>query len=124
MKVLVTGSREWTNEEVIRRELSSLPTGTIIIHGACPWGADVIVDRISRELGFEVREHPATGWGSYLRGHAGNARNHRMIKEEHQPDEPIDLCIGFPMNTIQWCGTMDCIQRARDVDIPTKVVTE
>lgn len=124
MKVLVTGSREWTSEEIIRRELSALPKGTIIVHGACPWGADTIADGVARSLGFEVREYPATGWGSYLRGHAGPARNHRMIREENRPEEPIDLCLAFPKNAIQWGGTMDCLQRARDAGIPTKVVTE
>jgi hypothetical protein len=123
MKVLCTGSREWTNDEIIRRELSLLPPGTIIVHGHCPWGADAIVDRIARELGFEVRRYPAR-WGTYRRGYDGNARNQRMIDEEHRSDEPFDLCLAFPKNTIQWGGTMDCMERAREAGIPTKVVTK
>ena len=121
MKVLATGSREWTSEQIIRRELSLFPGGTIIVHGACPWGADAIVDRISRELGFEVREYKAR-WGSFSRGFAGHARNDRMIREEHRPEEPIDLCLAFP--TVLCRGTVDCLWRAEQKGIPTKVVTE
>jgi hypothetical protein len=121
MKVLVTGSREWANEEIIRRELSTLPAGTIIVHGACPWGADKIADRVARELGFKVREYEAR-WRSYSRGFAGHARNDRMIREEHRTEEPIDLCLAFP--TFLCRGTLDCLWRAEKAGIPTKVVTE
>ena len=124
MKVLFTGSREWTNEDIIRSELLSLPSGTVIIHGASPWGADAIVDRIARSMGFTVRTYPATRWSSYLRGHAGQSRNHRMIQEEHRPDEPIDLCIALLKNKIQWGGTMDCLERARAAGIPTRERTD
>jgi hypothetical protein len=123
MKVLVTGSREWTNESVIRRELSALPIGTIIVHGACPWGADAVVDRISVELGFEVRRYPAK-WGTYRKGYDGNHRNQYMIDQEHFVEEPIDLCLAFPKNVIQWGGTMDCVGRAREAGIDVKVVTD
>lgn len=122
MKVLVTGSREWTNEDIIRRELSALPVGTIIVHGACPWGADAIADRVAVELGFEVRRYPAR-WTARMQGHAGTARNQRMIDQEHFPEEPIDLCLAFPMNTIQWGGTMDCVTRAFDAKIDVRIVS-
>ena len=123
MKVLITGSREWTNEKIIHRELSALPEKTIIVHGACLWGADIIANCVAHDLGFKVRSYPAE-WGTYRRGHGGTRRNQRMIDEEHRPEEPIDLCLAFPKNTIQWGGTMDCLQRARDAGILTKVVTE
>ncbi len=59
-----------------------------------------------------------------MSGFAGHARNQRMIDEEHKqkPEEPIDLCLAFPKNTIQWGGTMDCMERVRDANIPMKVV--
>jgi YspA, cpYpsA-related SLOG family len=119
MKVLVTGSREWTNEEIIRSELSRLPVGTIIVHGACPWGADTIADRIAVSLGFEVRRYPAR-WTARMQGHAGTARNQRMIDQEHFEEEPIDLCLAFLKNRIQWGGTMDCATLAREAGIEVK----
>jgi len=121
LKVLITGSREWTNEAVIHRELSALPAGTIIVHGACSWGADAIADRVAVELGFEVRRYPAR-WTARMRGHAGTARNQRMIDEENFEEEPIDLCLAFPMNTIRWGGTMDCMKRATEAGIDVRTV--
>ena len=53
MRVIVAGAVAWTNAEVIRRELSKLPTGTAVIHGDCP-GADAIAGQIAVELGFVV----------------------------------------------------------------------
>lgn len=54
MRVIVTGSRFWTDEVAIRRELAKLPPGTTVIHGDCT-GADEIAGRIGREeLGFTV----------------------------------------------------------------------
>jgi hypothetical protein len=123
LKVLITGSREWTNEPLIRAELSQLPPDTIIVHGACPWGADAIADRIAVELGLEVHRYPAR-WTARMRGHAGTARNQEMIDQEHFLEEPIDLCLAFPKNIIQWGGTMDCMARAREAGIEIKVVLD
>ncbi len=53
MKILVTGSREWTKRDPIRRELSKYPAGTILVHGAAD-GADSIAGEIGKELGFII----------------------------------------------------------------------
>ncbi len=53
MRVIVAGAVAWTNEGAIRRELSKLPPGSVVIHGDCP-GADAIAGRVAAELGFAV----------------------------------------------------------------------
>lgn len=54
MRVIVAGSMKWTDEEAIRRELRTLPPGSVVVHGDCP-GADEIAGRIAREeLGLPV----------------------------------------------------------------------
>ena len=54
MRVIVTGSTLWTDEEALRRELRKLPAGTIVIHGDSP-GVDAFAGRIAREeLGLVV----------------------------------------------------------------------
>lgn len=56
--VLVTGSRNWTNEDVIRREFSLLPKNSVIVHGACR-GADAIADMVADSFGFRTIPCPA-----------------------------------------------------------------
>lgn len=88
MKVLITGSRNWTDREVIKYHLADLPADTTVIHGAAR-GADQLADSVARELGFEVIAVPAD-WTLHGRA-AGPIRNQRML--EHNPD----LVIAFPL---------------------------
>jgi hypothetical protein len=118
MKVLITGSRNWTNEGAIRRELSKLPQGTRIIHGGCRTGADAIADRVAAELGFILNVYPED-WS--IGKAAGPIRNSRMIKEEHEPDDPIDLCLAFTLDVSRSRGTRDCVAKARAAGIPVEV---
>lgn len=53
MRVIVAGAVAWADVEAIRRELTKLPVGTVVIHGDCT-GADAIAGQIARELGFMV----------------------------------------------------------------------
>ncbi len=126
MKVLVTGSRDWTDRKAIERELRKLPAGTIIVHGACPTGADAIADEIARKLGFEVRPYPADWDEAERQGNrnsAGPIRNSKMLRDEH-PDKdgvPFDLCLGFTLNLDRSRGTRDCVRKARKAGIKTDV---
>lgn len=55
MKVIVTGSRGWTDADKIRRRLALLPHGAVVVHGQSRGGgADTIADKIARELGYTV----------------------------------------------------------------------
>ena len=53
MRVIVAGAVAWADVEAIRRELSKLPPGTVVIHGDCD-GADALAGRVAVELGFAV----------------------------------------------------------------------
>lgn len=56
--VLVTGSRDWTDYEAVRRRLSRYPHGSILIHGDCPTGADMAADQYGRDNSWHVLPVP------------------------------------------------------------------
>lgn len=93
MKVLVTGSRHWSNRVVIGRAISDTPA-TILVHGGAR-GADTIAGEIARTLGIEERVYPAD-WAAFGKS-AGKNRNLRMLHCEHLEKEPIDLVLAFPL---------------------------
>lgn len=127
MKILVCGSRNWGNRKAIQRELAKLPQGTIIIHGACPTGADKMVDEEARKRGFEVRPYPAD-WDAYRDSAnpkaAGPARNSQMIREEH-PDKngvPISFGLAFAEDLKRARGTTDLVTKAGKAGIKMTVL--
>jgi hypothetical protein len=120
MKVLVTGSRDWSSIDVIVRELSKLPTGSIIVHGACR-GADTIAGVVAEALGFEVRPYPAS-WNEFARS-AGPIRNRYMLCAEHKRNEPVDLVIAFHADLENSTGTKDMVGIATVANIECRVIT-
>lgn len=134
MIVLICGSRDWTDRDVIRRELEQLPAGTTIIHGDCGrdaqgrylWGqddhlavrgADKLAGAIARELGFEVRAFPPPEWvaGNFV-GSAGPKRNTRMLQERP------DLCLAFTRDLRSSRGTADMCRKARAAGVEVRVI--
>ncbi|MFI8237623.1 SLOG family protein [Streptomyces sp. NPDC085866] len=94
MKILVTGSRTWldirTLERAIFRELYEMkcaPGDAVLIHGACPTGADFLADRYAKRLGMHIARYPAE-WLRYGKG-AGFRRNAEMVKADP------DVCLAF-----------------------------
>lgn len=79
MRVLVCGSRDWTDRKRIRSRLLNLPKGSTVIHGGAR-GADRLAAEVAHELGHQVLDMPAH-WR--LNGHynprAGLERNLRML---------------------------------------------
>jgi hypothetical protein len=80
MRVLVTGSTQWTDADAIRRELAALPPDSVILHGDCT-GADALAGKVARELGLAV-ESWAKNADDYRRyGKAAWKRlNERMLE--------------------------------------------
>lgn len=96
MKILVTGSRTWTDEDTVRQMLDAewaymtprLPGDRpTLIHGACPTGADAIAARIASSWGWPIQAFPAN-WKD-LGKRAGFVRNEHMINLNP------DVCLAF-----------------------------
>ena len=81
-RLLVTGSRTWDDVQAIERALAVIldrhPEGVLLVHGACPHGADAIAAAYAaRTPGYRIEAHPAD-WRRYGRA-AGYRRNAEMI---------------------------------------------
>ncbi len=94
-RILITGSRTWTDRSLIRdvlkdahRQAQKEGHGEIIlVSGACPKGADRMCEEIWEANGLLVEKHPAD-WEKYP-GRAGYIRNAEMV------DLGANLCLAF-----------------------------
>jgi hypothetical protein len=86
-RVLVSGSRTWTDTSTIASALAEAwAPGAVLVSGGCPSGADAIAEQIWSSLGGTIERHPAdwaTGRG------AGPARNSAMAALG------ADMCLAF-----------------------------
>ena len=123
IRLLVCGSRHWSNEKAIRKQLQRLPKNTIIIHGAQKrWdsderrytGADYLAGEIAKELGFKVEEYPAD-WDRFGKKD-GMLRNKQML-EEGKPDR----IIAFTLDLSTSNGTRHMVGLGFENEIPTRV---
>lgn len=121
MIVVVCGSRDWADAQMIRARLRALPgehKDITIIHGACSRringreiAADALAAEAARVLGCTVEPHPAD-WETYGKA-AGPIRNRQML------DRCPDLVLAFQRNGSR--GTQDCVDEARCRGIAVEV---
>ncbi len=132
-RVLVTGSRNWTDRDAIARALMAQyrEYGPLtVVHGKAKRGADAIADQWCthvRGLGYDVvaephpadwerpctqycRHRPRTRDGRPYCPVAGNLRNQEMV------DLGAAVCLAFPLPDSR--GTIDCMNRADKACIP------
>lgn len=109
-RILIAGSRRWSDEDMIWRVLHSHVGDVTVVHGDCPTGADAIADKVAKRLGFTIEAHPAD-WS--LGKSAGPQRNSRMV------DLGADVCYAFPTKDSR--GAVDCINKAVAAGIRTEI---
>lgn len=121
-RILVTGSRDWEDEALIRFALEQVwHPDAVLVHGACPpryrvgrplpLGADALADRCWRAWGGQVDPYPAA-WAIYGK-RAGLLRNWDMI------GAGADVCFAFIKNRSR--GASHCAAWADVAGIPTYV---
>jgi len=117
MEILITGSRDWKNYEIMFEELNALPKDTLLIHGDCR-GADKMADLIAGRIGLpKTRAYPAN-WKTYGKG-AGPRRNQQMLDEN--PD--ISLVLAFHEDLGRSKGTRDMVRRSEKKGIRVRIIT-
>lgn len=98
-RVLVTGSRTWTDVEQLREQLDiALMTHrgrVVLVSGACPTGADVLAEAWALERDVPVERHPAD-WEGQGKS-AGFIRNGIMV--ESRPDIVLSFNRGASKGT-------------------------
>lgn len=122
VRILVTGSRTWTSTRTVDDALLGAwhdavqvygsSTAIVVVHGACPRGADAYADAWARRQKpryVTVESHPAD-WDSHGRG-AGFRRNAEMVQRG------ADLCLAFIKDGSS--GAMHTADLAEQNGIPT-----
>lgn len=126
-RVVVTGSRSWDGAAAVRVALaeqhliaSALDLRLVVVHGACPTGADAIADTWARRM-EGIRGHVDTtvepwpaDWDRHGRP-AGPTRNRAML------DAGTDIVLAFRAPGRLSRGTDDCVRAAVTRRIPVLI---
>jgi hypothetical protein len=95
-RILVTGSRDWDDYDLVRDNLATAvfqKVPAVIVHGACPRGADAIASwwvRQNRIIGVTEERHPAN-WQI-------NGKRAGFIRNAHMVNRGADICLAFIRN--------------------------
>jgi hypothetical protein len=108
-RVMVTGSRNWTDPALYGALLFHTGRGDTLVHGGAR-GADLMAAAAATRIGLTVEEHKADWrrWGNA----AGPIRNTEML------NSGIDLVLAFQVADSR--GTAHAISEAERLGIPVK----
>ena len=117
-RILITGSRRWTDAATIKRalldaiwDLGAPPRNITVVHGDCHLGgADILAAEIAEGVGMTVEPHPAE------RGPRGEVLGPK--RNAHMVSLGADLCLAFPDPKSR--GTFDCMKKAENAGIPVR----
>lgn len=119
MKILICGSRDWTDPTPIYRRVEQLPAGSLVIEGGAD-GADKLAWAAATRANLFVAEVEVPGvfWRRDVYGkRAGHLRNSAML--ELGPE----LVIAFTTKNPPTPGTANMMMQARERGVPVELHT-
>lgn len=111
--VVVTGSREYSDESVVASVLRMFPAPGMLRHGNAP-GLDRMAGRLAEDQGWAVGKIDAD-WDRFG-NEAGRIRNRQLAMKEPVPW----LCLAFPLQGSS--GTWDMIDVCESRRIPVVII--
>jgi hypothetical protein len=114
-RLMITGSRTWDDKEVIVHELLFIAKkykNVVLVSGHAT-GADRLAEQVAVDLGWVVEIHEPD-WS--VGKSAGYKRNTTML------ETGVQAVIAFHKDESK--GTADAIKKAKERNIPTRVLTE
>ncbi|POB12174.1 SLOG family protein [Sulfobacillus sp. hq2] len=112
-RIIICGSRHWTDPAPIARVIQALPPDTVVITGGAP-GADALAHRLALQRGLRTGVFPAA-WATEGR-RAGPLRNQRML------EAGADAVYAFRCPGAS-PGTDHMVRIARAAHVPVRVIT-
>ena len=109
MRVLICGSRSWSDYSAVERVVASLPKDTVIIEGEAR-GADTFARLAAEKFGLEVEMYPAQ-WDKLGRS-AGYRRNEEMLSMGRP-----DVVVYFADDLEKSFGTAHMVRIARTAKV-------
>lgn len=115
MRILVCGSRDWTDSlpiEAMLRGFWQQYGGYVLIEG-CARGADSVACNFNRP--GVTHEHFTADWKAHGKA-AGPIRNEEMVKADP------DIVLAFTDDLSTSRGTSDMVRRAKKAGVPVYVI--
>ena len=111
MKILICGSRYYTNVELITKFINSLdPKEDSIIEGGAR-GADSIAAKAARDIGMTVFEYTA----DWSKGKSAGPIRNQLMLTQGQPD----FVVAYSDNIKDSKGTSNMLMQAKSACVPT-----
>ena len=138
MRILVTGSRDFTDWRAITIALTETADGdrNVTLVQGCAKGTDFLAAQAARKMGWQVEDHPAD-WNAPCRDTCGK-RDHRRpgrggvtycpaagdYRNQEMVDTGADVCLAFYKQGARNKGTTDCANRAKAAGITVVRIVE
>jgi hypothetical protein len=113
--VLFSGSRNWSDRDLVRLDLEGLPPGSLVIEGGAR-GLDAIVRTEARKLGIHVATVPAL-WSYYKGAGAKGGNPAGYLRNEAMAKLKPDFLLAYPLGASPGTRSMMAIAERDGIQV-------